>query len=112
MSKPCGGLGQKNSSGDGTGGQPAAGHMKFVDTATCTSERFSIGREVHSGRYYLSVPVSNRLCDYEEYFEISQADHDAYPSNLSSLISFADGCRARLNDSLLIVSPGGDRGVA
>ena len=86
--------------------------MKFVDTATCATERFSIGREVQSGRCYLSIPVSNRLCDYEEYFEISQADHDAYPSNLSSLVSFAARCRARLNDALLVVPPGRNRGVA
>ena len=89
-----------------------AEQMKFVDTATCVTERFSIGREVESGRCYLSVPVSNQLCDYEEYYEISQADHDTYPSNLPSLVAFAARCRARLNDAFLIVPPGTDRGVA
>jgi len=86
--------------------------MNFVDTATCSTERFSIGRETVSGRYYLSLPVSNRLCDYEEYYEISQSEHDAYPSNQGSLAAFAAECRARRNDALLIEPPGSDRGVA
>ena len=86
--------------------------MKFVDTGTCTTERFSIGREAESGRFYLSLPVSNRLCDYEEYYEITQDDHDAYPSNLPHLVAFAAQCRDRRNDALLIVPPGTDRGIS
>ncbi len=86
--------------------------MKFVDTATCTRERFSIGREAESGRFYLCLPVSNRLCDYEEYYEIAQRDHDAYPSNLPYLAAFAAQCRERRNDALLIMPPGVDRGIA
>ena len=86
--------------------------MKFVDTATRIEQRFSIGRELESGRYYLSIPVSNRLCDYEEYYEIPKEGHDAYPDNLSNLVKFAQQCRARRNDHLLLLLPGLDRGVA
>jgi hypothetical protein len=32
--------------------------------------------------------------------------------NLAELAAFAGGCRARLNDGLLMVTPGTDRGVA
>ncbi len=85
--------------------------MTFIDTATNRTGRFSIGRESGSGRYYLSIPVANRLCDYEEYYAISQADHDAYPANLDELVEFADRCRSRLNDVLLLVPAGSDRGV-
>lgn len=53
--------------------------MKFVDTATNRGHRFSIGLELESGRCYLAIPVSNRLCDYEEYYEIDRSTHDAYP---------------------------------
>lgn len=86
--------------------------MKFVDTATNREQRFSIGRELESGRYYLSIPVSNRLCDYEEYYETDRAAHDGYPGNLAELAAFASRCRARLCDDLLLVPPGSDRGVA
>ena len=37
--------------------------MRFVDTATNGEHRFSIGRELASGRYYLSIPVSNRMAE-------------------------------------------------
>lgn len=86
--------------------------MRFIDSATCIPERFSIGRETESGRFYLSIPVSNRLCDYEEYYEIEQAAHDGYPANLTELAAFAKRCKARLEDDRLMVAPGTDRGVA
>jgi hypothetical protein len=86
--------------------------MKFVDTATDREQRFSIGRELESGGYYLSIPVSNRLCDYEEYYAISREAHDGYPGNLAELAAFASRCRSRLCDDLLLISPGSDRGVA
>jgi len=86
--------------------------MKFVDTATSVVERFSIGQEAESGRHYLSLPVSNRLCDYEEYYEISQEAHDGYPGNLAGLAAFARQCRERLHDDLRFLAPGADRGVA
>jgi hypothetical protein len=86
--------------------------MKFVETATNREHRFSIGRERDSGRYYLAIPVSNRLCDYEEYYETDRAAHDGYPDNLAELAAFASRCRARLCDELLLISPGPDRGVA
>lgn len=86
--------------------------MKFVDTTTNREHRFSIGREQESGRHYLSIPVANRLCDYEEYYGISAAAHDAYPGNLDALVEFARQCRLRANDHLLLLQPGSDRGVA
>jgi hypothetical protein len=84
--------------------------MKFADTATNREHRFSIGRELESGRYYLSIPVSNRLSDYEEYYDIEQSSHDAYPGNVTELIALADRCRARMCDDRLIIPPGLDRG--
>ena len=86
--------------------------MKFVDTATDREHRFSIGRELASGRCYLSIPVSNRLCDYEEYYEIDRAAHDGWPGNLAELAAMASRCRSRLCDDLLLIPPGPDRGVA
>lgn len=85
--------------------------MEFLDTTANREHRFSIGREVESGRYYLAIPVSNRLCDYEEYYEIPRSSHDAYPGNLVELVALATRCRARMCDDLLLVPPGMDRGV-
>jgi hypothetical protein len=86
--------------------------MKCVDTTVNREHRFSIGRDLESGRYYLAIPVTNRLCDYEEFYEITAAMHDQYPGNLHHVAGFADRCRARLCDDLLLIPPGTDRGFA
>lgn len=86
--------------------------MKFVDSHVNKEHRFSLGREVESGRCYLSVPVSNRLVDYEEYYELSLAAHDAYPTNLAEILEFLERCKARTCDKLLFIQPGADRGFA
>jgi hypothetical protein len=86
--------------------------MRFVDSAVNVAKRFSIGREIDSGRHYLSIPMANRLVDYEEYYEISAELHDGYPANESLLDSFASECREQKHDTLLLQKPGGDRGVA
>lgn len=86
--------------------------MRFTDTAVNREQRFAIGVELESGRCYLSIPVSNRLADYEEHYAIARSTHDAYPSNAAELTAFAADCRLRRNDHLLLVPPGTDRGVA
>lgn len=85
--------------------------MRFHDKAVNREFRFSIGRETETSRYYLSVPVSNRSVDYEEYFEISESQYIGYPGNLKELADFAEACRRRENDHLLIMNPGSDRGA-
>lgn len=85
--------------------------MKFTDTHINKENRFSLGVEAESGRFYLSIPVSNRMVDYEEYYEISREAHDEYPENVEALALFANECRARKWDHVLLVKPGEDRGV-
>jgi hypothetical protein len=85
--------------------------MTFADTATDSEHRFSIGRETESGRFYLSIPVSNGLVDYEEYYEISTSDHNGYPANATALREFAEQCRNRQHDNLLLIRPGTNRGA-
>ena len=85
--------------------------MKFVDSYFSKELRFSVGQEIESGRYYLSIPVSNRLVDYEEYYEIPKELHDAFLTNIEPLVKFAAQCRARQCDEWLMLKPGSDRGV-
>lgn len=86
--------------------------MRFIDTVVNKDDRFSLGREIDSGRYYLSIPVSNRMVDYEEYYQISAELHEGYPENALELRQFAQECRQQLHDSLLLQKPGADRGIA
>jgi hypothetical protein len=85
--------------------------MELIDTHINKEKRYSLGRETESGRFYLSIPVSNPYADYEEYYEISEETHNGYPNNSEALDVFAEKCRARLCDHLLMQKPGKYRGV-
>lgn len=86
--------------------------MQFTDVAVYPRQRFSVGVEADSGRFYLSIPVSNPLVDYEEYYEIDRAQFDAYRSDPASAAGFLARCRNRDADDLLMIQPGRMRGVA
>jgi hypothetical protein len=86
--------------------------MKFVDCFVSAEHRFSIGREVDSGKFYLSIPVSSRLVDYEEYYEITESEAERFRNDPDLARQFAERCRNRMMDDALIIKPGADRGVA
>lgn len=85
--------------------------MKFTDLFVSRELRFSLGIEEQSGRYYLSIPVANRMVDYEEYYEIDRAALERYRVDPAAAEGFLQRCRNREADELLILKPGGDRGV-
>jgi hypothetical protein len=86
--------------------------VKFEDCFVSAEHRFSIGREVDSGKYYLSIPVSNGLVDYEEHYEITGSDAERFRTAPELARQLAEKCRNRTIDAALIVQPGTDRGVA
>ena len=86
--------------------------MNFEDTSTDSENRFSVGIETESGQYYLSIPVANRMVDYEEHYLITKEQYDRFSENRAELVAFAENCRKRLYDHLLLQKPGRDRGLA
>jgi len=86
--------------------------MKFKDVAVNRDERYALGIEEESGKYYVSIPVSNGMVDYEEYYEIDKATFDQYRADLGSARDFVERCRRRQEDDKLIVKPGRNRGTA
>lgn len=86
--------------------------MKFNDVVTNKNERFSIGTEELSGKNYVSIPVSNGLVDYEEYYEISKDKYECYLVDPLAALSFVEQCRNRGHDDLLLIQPGKKRGGA
>ncbi|MBK5551247.1 hypothetical protein JFU49_13370 [Pseudomonas sp. TH03] len=86
--------------------------MKFNDTQVNVAERFTIGIEEVSGKPYVSIPVSNRMVDYEEYYRIDSAAYELYLTDSAAALAFVERCRNRELDDLLILKPGTDRGVA
>jgi len=84
--------------------------MKFDDKKTCREHRFSIGVEKISGKFYLSIPVSNSYVDYEEYYEITEEMFLKFESDMTLGLEFVQQCREMKNDNLLLEKPGRLRG--
>jgi hypothetical protein len=85
--------------------------MRFTDVWFGRTLRFAIGVEEESGRYYLSIPVANRMVDYQEYYEIDRATYQHFRTDPDAASVFADRCRNREVDDLLFHDPGRDRGT-
>ena len=86
-------------------------NVKFKDILINRENRFSIGIEEESGSYYLSIPVSNQMVDYEEYYKINEEQFDSFKADMDSALEFVHQCREREKDDLLILKPGKNRGV-
>jgi hypothetical protein len=86
--------------------------VRFRDIHVAKADRFSVGEDMQAGGYFLSIPVANRMADYEEYYRIPKALVDGFPGTLDTLRAIAEKSRRRENDESLIVQPGTDRGVA
>ena len=85
--------------------------MKFDDTYFSRDDRYSIGVEATSGRYYASIPVSNRIVDYEEYYELTEDQYRNFLRDRGAAIEFVEACRRREHDDLLLQRPGSNRGT-
>ncbi len=85
--------------------------MRFSDVFVSREDRYSIGAELDSGRLYVSIPVSNGVVDYEEYYAISAEQSDVFLADRTAAIEFVEACRQRQHDDLLILKPGTNRGT-
>ncbi|WP_210642053.1 hypothetical protein [Pseudomonas sp. Tri1] len=86
--------------------------MKFQDALVHRDQRFCVGTEQDSGRCYVSIPVSNGMVDYEEYYAIDRATFELFRRDPDAALPFVARCRRRELDELLIVPPGANRGTA
>ena len=84
---------------------------RFQDIYISREGRFSMGRDEVGDGYYLSIPVCNRTTDYEEYYSLSAEQFEALKADRVAAQSFAEQCRERTRDDLLILRPGLDRGT-
>jgi hypothetical protein len=85
--------------------------MKFEDTYFSKEDRYSLGVESTSGRNYASIPVSNGIVDYEEYYEITADQFRDFSADRHAAIGFIESCRRHEQDDLLIQKPGSNRGT-
>ncbi len=75
---------------------------KFIDMAYDTNLRLCVGQEQVSGTFYLSIPVSTGLCEYDKRYEISNEDYRTFFTDLILAVPFAEQCRNGQNEHLLI----------
>lgn len=85
---------------------------RFVDEIVSVKDRFSLGHDTITGEKYLSIPVSNRMVDYEEHYKLELSVYSEFVRSNDAAIAFADECRRREHDDCLLVKPGTDRGTA
>jgi hypothetical protein len=85
--------------------------MKFDDKFFSRDDRYSLGVESTSGRNYASIPVSNGIVDYEEYYEITPDQFGEFMVDQTAAIEFVESCRRHEHDDLLIQKPGSNRGT-
>lgn len=73
--------------------------------------KYSLGIESTTGRLYASIPVSNGIVDYEEYYEITPEQFQVFSRSEDAAIEFADAGRRREHHDLLTHKPGRFRGT-
>ncbi|GAB09199.1 hypothetical protein GOARA_032_00010, partial [Gordonia araii NBRC 100433] len=82
---------------------------RFEDTFFSRENRYSLGMDRKSGSFYLAIPASSGVVYYVEYYRLGEADYGTF---CSVAAGFADECRRRDHDDLLIQKPGWNRGAA
>ena len=83
---------------------------RFNDTQVFREQRFSIGVDNQTNSHFLAIPVANQMVDYEEYYCLSVDQFALFSKDVVAGAAFAERCRVRANDTLIILPPGTDRG--
>jgi hypothetical protein len=83
---------------------------RFSDTHVFREQRFAIGTDAQTHGHYLAIPVAKQMVDYEEYYRLTPDQYRLFSGNVAAGSVFADECRARKCDDVIILAPGTDRG--
>ena len=84
--------------------------MKFACLHVSQAPRYALGRDARTDVPIFSIPVSNTLCDYEEYYRIDESELARFLSEPETAAAFAQSCGRREMDDRLVLKPGTDRG--
>ncbi len=87
------------------------GDVRFSELVFSREHGYCLGIETDSGCRYLSIPVSNGLVDYEEYYELAEPEFVRFVADPLEAARFAASCRAHERDDRLLQQPGGHRGT-
>ncbi len=84
---------------------------RFETLKTYREHWFGIGRDAHTGRYVLDIPVSAEVVDYLEYYFIADEWALHPDEHFAELEQFARECRRQGHDDLLVIPAGENRGT-
>lgn len=85
--------------------------MKFEKTHFSREGRYWLGKEREPDRPYFGIPISNAMVDYIEFYWINNEQYRSFSENQDLAFAFAEACRRREHDDLLVYKPGTDRGT-
>jgi len=85
--------------------------MKPRDEFFSRELRYSLGVDEESGRHFASLPVSNGVVDYEEYYELTDELYVRLLADPAAAVAFVEECRRHEHDDLLMQQPGSNRGT-
>ncbi len=86
--------------------------MKWNTVYVSRQRRFALEIDEESGRTFLSIPVKNNFVEYDEWYEVDAETFERYRADPTLAIEFAEQCKRREMDHLLLLPPGTDRGWA
>ena len=72
---------------------------------------YSLGVDELSGRFFASLPVTIGVVDYEEYYELADAEYARFLSDPVGAAAFVEECREHQHDERLLQKPGWNRGT-
>jgi hypothetical protein len=87
------------------------GTVKPRDDYFSRDDRFSLGVDEESGRYYASFPVNSSAVGYEEYYELDADQYRRFLAEPGTALGFIKECRRHERDELLLEQPGWNRGT-
>ena len=84
--------------------------MRFEPIFVSREHRYSLCRDLETGRPVFALPVQNQRVEYEEYYDVTEAELEHLLRDELAAKWFAKQCGDRDHDLRLLIRPGTDRG--
>ena len=85
--------------------------MRYRTIFVSRDHRYALERDVQTAKPVFSIPVSNRMMDYEEWYAISEEEFERFLVDREAAKAFATQCGRREQDDRLDLEARPDRGV-
>jgi hypothetical protein len=85
--------------------------MRFSAIQVSRERRYALERDTQTGTPVISIPVSNGLADYCEYYAISESELAHFLTDEGAAAAFASQCGKHECDDRMVIKPGANRGV-